>query len=67
MAYFGTVGGDPPRPSCRACRQPIADGEPFIHLRFGSTHEMTGLYHRRCGRPFESFARVLNMNPWGHF
>jgi hypothetical protein len=71
MAYFGTIGGEPHGPSCKACRQPIADGQPFIHVKFQResepVHEMSGLYHRQCSRPFESLARIVTMNPWGGF
>jgi hypothetical protein len=74
MAYFGTIGGDrmPPHgPSCKACRQPILENEPSVRVEFQNFHEQTrglsGLYHRQCGRPYLSLARVVNMKPWAGF
>ena len=73
MAYLGTLGGGPPRgyPSCMACRQPIADGQRATRIDFRTdpdgTGGLSGLYHTVCSRPYQSLARVVNMNVWGRF
>ena len=28
---------------------------------------LTGMYHRPCSKPFQSFARIMNMSPWRGF
>ena len=73
MAYLGTIGGGQPRryPMCLACRQPIADGQRVTRIDFHSdpdgTGGLSGLYHVLCGKPYQSLARVVNMNPWARF
>ena len=73
MAYFGTIGGDPPRrySSCLACKQPIADGQHSTRVEFQNDPDgsagLSGLYHTACSRPYQSLARVVNMNPWTRF
>ena len=61
FAFGGGHGG----PSCRACRNPILEGERTMRVEFlNDPHGLTGDYHLACGRPFASLARVINMNPW---
>jgi hypothetical protein len=73
MAYFGTIGGDPPRrySSCLACKQPITDGQHSTRVEFQNDPDgsagLSGLYHTACSRPYQSLARVVNMNPWTRF
>jgi hypothetical protein len=69
---FDAMSGDEPRmPSCCACRQPIWRGQPAIHVHFNhdpvGAKGLTGDYHQQCSRPFQSMARVVNLNPWGRF
>jgi hypothetical protein len=72
MAYFGTIGGEPPRryPSCMACKQPIADGQRSTRIEFQTDPDgsagLSGLYHTVCSKPYQSLARVVNMS-WGRF
>ena len=62
VAFDATPGGDPRGPWCKACRQPISESQRTINVRFDNdVHEMSGLYHETCGRPFASMARVLNL------
>jgi hypothetical protein len=73
MAYFGTIGGGPPRgyPSCKACRQPIMEGERSTRIDFQNDPDgsagLSGLYHVLCSKPYQSLARVMNLNIWGRF
>jgi hypothetical protein len=73
MAYYGTIGGDPPRrySSCLACKQPITDGQLSTRVEFQNDPDgsggLSGLYHTSCSRPYQSLARVVNMNPWTRF
>jgi hypothetical protein len=67
FAFGGGHGG----PSCRACNQPILEGERATHISFRSdpdgTRGYTGDYHLACSKPFASLARVINLNPFGGF
>ena len=73
MAYYGTIGGGPPRryPICMACKQPITDGQGSTRIEFQTDPDgsagLSGLYHTPCSKPYQSLARVVNMNPWGRF
>jgi len=71
MAFDPTFGGDPERPWCRSCKLPIQKGQQSVHVRFQTEplgdRGFTGTYHRACGRPFQSLARVINLNPWRGF
>jgi hypothetical protein len=62
-------GSRPDGPYCRACRQPIHQGERAMRVEFQNdpdgTKGLTGEYHAACGRRFASLARVVNMNLWG--
>ena len=53
MAYDATPGGDPRGPWCKACQQPIMQGQRSTHVTFNTDPSMTGLYHRVCSKPFE--------------
>ena len=65
MAFDATPGGDPRGPWCKACRRPIGETERSMNVRFDNdVHDLSGLYHEACGRPFASMARVLNLKPW---
>jgi hypothetical protein len=61
FAFGGGHGGS----SCRACKQPILEGERSIRIAFendpGGTKGLTGEYHFGCSKPFDSLARALNM------
>jgi hypothetical protein len=71
MPFDALPGGEPGFRWCRACRQPIVPGQPATQVHFPNDPEgaqgFTGPYHTECSRPFQSMARVLNMNPWGRF
>ena len=71
MPFDATPDGNPGRPTCKACRQPIWHGQPATRVDFQNdpdgTRGLTGLYHKRCSKPFQSMARVLNMNWFGRF
>jgi hypothetical protein len=72
MAYLRTLGGGPRRYfSCMACKQPILDGQRATQVEFCTDPDgsagLSGLYHAPCSRPYQSLARVVNMNPWGRF
>ncbi len=58
-------GGGHEGPSCRACKQPILEGEHSIRIAFesdpGGAKGLTGEYHASCSKPFDSLARALNM------
>jgi hypothetical protein len=66
VAFDATPGGDPRGPWCKACRQPIEQGQQSanIHFSSGEANDMSGLYHRACARPFQSLAHALNMLSW---
>jgi hypothetical protein len=61
---FGTGGGFTPS-SCRACKQPILEGEHSTRIRFESDPDgaqgFTGEYHTACSKPFDSLAHAINM------
>lgn len=61
-------GGGHSGPSCRACKQPILEGERAMRISFHTDPDgargLTGEYHLTCSKPFASLARVVNMNPW---
>jgi hypothetical protein len=64
VAFDAAPGGDPRGPWCKACRQPIAEGQPVVTVHFkNDEHGFSGLYHEACGRPFASMARILNFDP----
>jgi hypothetical protein len=62
-------GGGHAGPICRACKQPILDGERSTRVSFRTDPDgaegLTGEYHIPCSKPFASLAHVLNLNPWG--
>lgn len=68
MPFDGTYEGDPRDLHCKACREPIMDRERAVRIDFrhgnAETRGMSGLYHRECSKPFDSFAAILNMDPW---
>jgi hypothetical protein len=71
MPFDATPDGNPGRPSCRACKQPIWHGQPATRVDFRTDPDgsqgLTGVYHKPCSRPFLSLARVVNLNPWSGF
>jgi hypothetical protein len=72
MAYRKTMGEDPRHNIwCNACRLPITEGEPSTRVEFQTDPDgklgLSGTYHTRCSRPFQSLARVVNLNPWARF
>jgi hypothetical protein len=64
---FSSGGGFTGR-SCCACRQPIGPRDRAVRIAFNSdptgAKGLTGEYHKSCSQPFESAARVINMNLW---
>jgi hypothetical protein len=71
MPLDATPEGNPGRPSCRACCQPIWQGQPATRVEFQTDPDgaqgLSGMYHLQCSKVFQSLARVVNMNPWGGF
>jgi len=65
----GGSGGDS-GPFCVRCNLPIGD-EPSQRLHFQQDphgHQgLSGLYHKRCAKPYASFERILNINTWSRF
>jgi hypothetical protein len=64
--------GEPPGPVCRSCKQPIGENERIEEVQFPhdpehNTHEMSGVYHAACARPFRSIAYALRMLGGGFF
>lgn len=60
MAFDATPGGDPRGPWCKSCKQPIEAGEPVETVNFDNdTHDVNGVYHQACSRPFVSIMRAL--------
>jgi hypothetical protein len=60
------VGGSGPNePWCTSCKAPITAGQRSIRIDFVNDPHghrgFSGLYHERCGQPFQSLARVLKM------
>jgi len=47
------------------------DGERSTRIDFQTDPDgmagLSGLYHTACSRPYQSLARVVNMNLWGRF
>jgi hypothetical protein len=64
-------GGGNEGPFCTRCSQPIAEGETMERLKFEQDPHghrgLSGPYHSACAKPFLSFERILNFNPWGRF
>jgi hypothetical protein len=64
-------GSGPNEPLCTSCRAPITGRERRVRIDF--THDphghrgLSGLYHEACGKPFQSLARVANLNWFGRF
>ena len=58
-------GGGFNNPSCRACKQPILEGERSTRVNFENDTDgakgLSGEYHLSCGKPFISMARALDM------
>lgn len=58
-------GGGPDGPRCRACKQPILEGDRSKRITFANDPYgragLTGEYHVACGKPFDSLARAMNM------
>jgi hypothetical protein len=63
MALDGTYEGDPRGTWCKSCKQPIFDSRHAVRVEFAEgsdeARSFSGIYHRECGRPFQSIARVL--------
>jgi len=57
-------------PSCMSCKRLISGDEPTerVELPFDEehkTHELNGIYHSECARPYMSMIRALEMlNRW---
>jgi hypothetical protein len=57
-------------PSCTSCKRLIVADEPTenVQLPFDAehkTHELNGLYHLECARPYLSVIRAMEMlNRW---
>lgn len=66
MPFDGMFEGENPfEKLCTACRAPIRQGEPETQIDFPSDPDgsrgLSGPYHRRCSKPFESLARAARM------
>lgn len=53
-------------PSCMSCKRFISTGQPReqVSLPFDAahrTHELNGLYHLECARPYQSVIRAMEM------
>jgi len=64
-------GGGPYGPFCTSCREPITTEQRSVRIEFNTDPHghrgLTGLYHEPCGQPFQSLARVVNMDWYGRF
>jgi hypothetical protein len=64
-------GSGPEGPWCTSCREPITTGQRSVRIDFDNDPQghrgLSGLYHERCGKPFASLARVINMKWFGRF
>ncbi len=64
-------GSGPSGPFCTSCREPITTGQRSVRVNFDNDPQghrgLTGLYHEHCGKPFQSLARVVNLNWSGRF
>lgn len=72
MPLDGTFRGEEPRgPYCASCKAPIAEGQRKVRIEFSDDpygfRGLTGEYHEACGKPFQSLARVVNLNWFGRF
>jgi hypothetical protein len=62
MAFDLTAGGYPHGPCCKACEQLITPEQPTQELAFSpDPHEVNGIYHASCGKPFAELARISNL------
>lgn len=61
--------GGNPQHWCRACKQPIHQGQRKTRVTFATDPHgfkgLTGDYHAGCSTAFASLAHVVNLNPWG--
>jgi hypothetical protein len=53
-------------PSCKSCRRPILSEHPTEELQLPvdsqhKLHELNGLYHSECARPYLSIMRAMDM------
>jgi len=53
------------RPSCMSCKLLITSDQPTEEVRLPfdahhKTHELNGLYHSECARPYLSIVRAMN-------
>jgi hypothetical protein len=64
-------GGDPHGPWCTSCRAPITAEQRSVRIDFRTDPDgnrgLSGLYHEQCSRPFQSFARIINLDWFGRF
>jgi hypothetical protein len=57
-------------PSCISCKRLITSSQPTEHLRLPfdpqhKTHELNGIYHLECARPYLSIVRAMEaLNRW---
>ena len=59
---FNNGGGGFEGPPCKACHQPILQGQPSTRVEFlNDVHDMTGDYHTACSKPFASLAQAISM------
>jgi len=58
-------GGGWNEPWCRACKEPIQQGQRSTRVIFsndpGGMRGLTGDYHAACSKPFASMAHALDM------
>jgi hypothetical protein len=58
-------GGGPHELWCISCKAPVTDGQRSVRIAFDldphGHRRLTGLYHERCSRPFQSLAHALKV------
>ena len=59
-------------PACKSCKRPILSEHPTEQLQLPvdsehKLHELNGLYHSECARPFLSIMRALDALSRGPF
>jgi hypothetical protein len=68
MPLDGTNFEGGPHRWCRACKNPIRQGERATRVEFQTDPDgikgLTGDYHVACSGVFASLAYVINLNPW---
>lgn len=65
MPLDGTPENNPNLPVCLGCKNYIWEGETTVFIHFESDLDgllgNTGVYHKECGRRFQSLANAINV------